>query len=73
MNVYNCDVPVIIMTQIEAFDEKGAKRIAEDIVYRFLNMAVEDTKFVEESNFSEVMDWDWDWKRNTKVDLFMEK
>ena len=73
MNVYNCDVPVIIMAQIKAFDEKDAKRIAEDIVYRFLNMAVEDTKFVEESNFSEFMDWDWDWKKNTKVDLFMEK
>lgn len=69
MNVYNCDVPVIIMAQIKSFDEKDAKRIAEDIVYRFLNMAV----FVEDSNFSEVMDWDWDWKRNTKVDLFMEK
>jgi len=73
MNVYNCDVPVIIMAQIKAFGEKDAKRIAEDIVYRFLNMAVEDTKFVADSNFGEVMDWDWDWKRNTKVDLFMEK
>lgn len=67
MNVYNCDVPVIIMTQIEADDEKDAKRIAEDIAYRFLSVAVAETKF------SEVMDWDWDWKRNTKVDLFMEK
>lgn len=67
MNVYNCDIPVIIMTQVEAEDEKQAKRFAEDIVYGFLNMALERKKF------SEVMDWDWDWKRNTKVDLFMEK
>ncbi len=67
MNVYNCNVPVIIMTQVEAEDEKQAKRTAEDIVYRFLSVAVAETEF------GDVMDWDWDWKRNTKVDLFMEK
>ena len=67
MNVYNCDVPVIIMAQVEAEDEKQAKRAAEDIVYRFLNVAVAETEF------GDVMDWDWDWKKNTKVDLFMEK
>jgi len=72
MNVYNCDVPVIIMTQVEAEDEKQAKRFAEDIVYGFLNMAVAYKKLAN-NHFSEVMDWDWDWKRNTKVDLFMEK
>ena len=45
MNVYNCDVPVIIMAQVEAEDEKQAKRAAEDIVYRFLNVAVAETEF----------------------------
>ena len=54
MNVYNCDVPVIIMAQVEAEDEKQAKRAAEDIVYRFLNVAVAETEF------GDVMDWDWD-------------
>ncbi len=67
MSAYNCDVPVIIMAQVEALNEKQAKRFAEDAVYGFLNMALERNKFIE------VMDWDWDWKRNTNVELFMEK